>query len=169
MEQLRPKDLFYQILDGLRSLTHYDHSSALLIRDGSDDGLQLVAEQISWTKAKSQRIGFRLAVGDDLKPMLESGQIHGFDRRGDEWRESNGVAAEPHADRRAETRDGRARAERLPRRQQRARGHAPARATDEGRARTGPDGRRRLSGGSRAAAEIAASVPAHLRRHAVVC
>jgi two-component system, NtrC family, sensor kinase len=89
MEQLRPKDLFYQILDGLRSLTHYDHSSALLIRDGSADGLQLVAEQIAWTKAKSQRIGFRLAVGNDLKPMLESGQIHGFDRRGDEWREWN--------------------------------------------------------------------------------
>ena len=33
MEQLHPKDLFYQILDGLRSLTRYDHSSALLIRD----------------------------------------------------------------------------------------------------------------------------------------
>ena len=34
-EQLHPKDLFYQILDGLRSLTRYDHSSALLIRDGT--------------------------------------------------------------------------------------------------------------------------------------
>src|SRR5581483_1219492 len=31
LEQLRPQDLFYQILHGLRSLTHYDHSSALLI------------------------------------------------------------------------------------------------------------------------------------------
>jgi len=44
MEQLHPKDLFYQILDGLRSLTRYDHSSALLIRESGDDALQLVAE-----------------------------------------------------------------------------------------------------------------------------
>jgi signal transduction histidine kinase len=87
MEQLRPKDLFYQILDGLRSLTHYDHSSALFIRDGNADGLQLVAEQIAWTKAKSQRIGWHLAIGDDLKPTLESGEIHGFDRRGELWQE----------------------------------------------------------------------------------
>src|SRR6267143_1496396 len=32
MEQIHPKDLFYQIMDGIRSLTLYDHSSALLIR-----------------------------------------------------------------------------------------------------------------------------------------
>ena len=36
MEQIHPKDLFYQILDGLRSLTHYDHSSALLIREDGE-------------------------------------------------------------------------------------------------------------------------------------
>src|SRR5262249_50187834 len=32
LEQLRPKDLLYQILDGLRSLTGYDHSGAILLR-----------------------------------------------------------------------------------------------------------------------------------------
>src|ERR1051326_1564750 len=46
MEQLRPQDLFYQILHGLRSLTRYDHSSALLICDPRGNTLDLVAEQI---------------------------------------------------------------------------------------------------------------------------
>src|SRR6185436_13037749 len=43
MEQLHPKDLFYQIMDGIRSLTLYDHSSALLIRDQGGDAFELVA------------------------------------------------------------------------------------------------------------------------------
>ena len=90
MQQIHPKDLFYQILDGLRFLTHYDHSSALLIRERGDDGLQLVAEQIAWTKAKSQRIGLHLALGDDVRRMLESGEIRGFDRRGESWHEWSG-------------------------------------------------------------------------------
>jgi signal transduction histidine kinase len=90
MEQLHPKDLFYQILDGLRSLTHYDHSSALLIRDEGDDGLKIVAEQIAWAKAKSQRIGTRLALNEAVRQVLESGLIHGFDRRGAQWHEWNG-------------------------------------------------------------------------------
>ncbi|PWT81838.1 MAG: hypothetical protein C5B57_09760 [Blastocatellia bacterium] len=90
MEQLHPKDLFYQILDGLRSLTRYDHSSALLIRDDGDAALQLVAEQIAWTKAKSQRIGLRLPLADDVRSVLDSGQIHGFDRRGGRWHEWTG-------------------------------------------------------------------------------
>src|SRR5438093_4165019 len=90
MEQLHPKDLFYQILDGLRSLTHYDHSSALLIRHEQDEELQIVAEQIAWTKAKSHRIGLRLALGDGVRQMLESGRIYGFDRRGDHWHEWTG-------------------------------------------------------------------------------
>jgi len=90
MEQLHPKDLFYQFLDGLRSLTHYDHSSALLIRHEHDEELQVVAEQIAWTKAKSHRIGLRLALGDGVRQMLESGRIYGFDRRGDQWHEWTG-------------------------------------------------------------------------------
>ena len=62
MEQIHPKDLFYQILDGLRSLTGYDHSSAVLIREDGEIALRLVAEQIAWTKAKSQRIGLQLPL-----------------------------------------------------------------------------------------------------------
>jgi two-component system, NtrC family, sensor kinase len=87
MEQIHPRDLFYQILDGLRSLTHYDHSSALLIRDESDSTLRVDAEQIAWRKAKSGRIGFRVAVPADVRRVLESGRVYGFDRQGETWRE----------------------------------------------------------------------------------
>ena len=87
MEQIHPKDLFYQILDGIRSLTHYDHSSALLIRDEDDASLRLVAEQIAWTKAKSERIGLRIPLTDDAAALLQSEKVYGFDRHGDSWRE----------------------------------------------------------------------------------
>jgi signal transduction histidine kinase len=87
MEQIHPKDLFYQILDGLRSLTLYDHSSALLIREENDASLRVVAEQIAWTKAKSERIGVRLPITEDAASMLQSSKVYGFDRHGDGWRE----------------------------------------------------------------------------------
>ena len=84
-EQLHPKDLFYQILDGLRSLTQYDHSSALLIRESDGTAMEVAAEQIAWTKAKSVRIGRRLALDDAVAGALASGTIHGFDRRDESW------------------------------------------------------------------------------------
>jgi hypothetical protein len=87
MEQIRPKDLFYQILDGIRSLTLYDHSSALLIREEGEASLHLVAEQIAWTKAKSERIGLRIPITDEDAALLQSEQVYGFDRQGDNWRE----------------------------------------------------------------------------------
>jgi signal transduction histidine kinase len=90
MEQLRPKDLFYQILDGLRSLTRYDHSSALLIRDEEDDALKVVAEQIAWKKAKSGRIGLKLPLTDKVKNLIGPDTEYGFDRDGDDWREWKG-------------------------------------------------------------------------------
>jgi two-component system NtrC family sensor kinase len=86
-DQLHPKDLFYQILDGLRSLTQYDHSSALLIRDASGDAMEIAAEQIAWTKAKSPRIGHRLALRDDVRKALDAGRVLGFDRREAGWQE----------------------------------------------------------------------------------
>jgi signal transduction histidine kinase len=68
-----PKDLIYDILHGLRSLTYYDHSASLFIsRDGSE-ALELVAEQIAWTKARSRRIGLRLAIDDELSEELRKG------------------------------------------------------------------------------------------------
>jgi signal transduction histidine kinase len=70
VRELRPKDLFYQILHGLRSLTRYDHSSALLIAE--EDGARLVlhAEQIAWVKAKSRRIGRRIKLPEAIRPVL---------------------------------------------------------------------------------------------------
>jgi signal transduction histidine kinase len=87
MEQIHPKDLFYQILDGIRSLTHYDHSSALLIREEDEATLRVVAEQIAWTKAKSGKIGVRLPMTEDVAAALQSERLYGFDRHGDGWRE----------------------------------------------------------------------------------
>jgi signal transduction histidine kinase len=83
MEELRPKDLFYQILHGLRSLTAYDHSSALLVADGDD--LRLVAEQIAWRKRKSDRVGLRLPLDDEARRALGLGQVQGFDRTAGGW------------------------------------------------------------------------------------
>ena len=246
MELLHPKDLFYQILDGLRSLTHYDHSSALLIRERGEDTLRLVAEQIAWTKARSRHIGLTLPIDAELEPALASAEIYGFDRHGDGWQAWTGkpvarlaelldynrdghdgghareasmlcaplvardgvigllkvasrhpgrltpfdaelidrfrsqaavaiqnlhadrVAASAHADRRAEARDGRPRAHRLARREQRARRDAAAHPADAGRPPGRPDGPRRLPRGPRPGAELGAGLPPDLRRHAVV-
>ncbi len=93
MEQIDPKDLFYQILDGLRSLTQYDHSSALLIRKEDDPALVLVAEQIAWAKAKSHRIGLRLPIAQETATLLLSEQVYGFDRYDDRWHEWQGRSA----------------------------------------------------------------------------
>jgi two-component system, NtrC family, sensor kinase len=93
MEQIDPKDLFYQILHGLRSLTHYDHSSALLIREENESELVVVAEQIAWTKAKSERIGLRMPLATELAALLVSEQSYGFDRVGERWHEWNGRPA----------------------------------------------------------------------------
>jgi len=96
VRELRPKDLFYQILHGLRALTRYDHSSALLIAE--EDGARLVlhAEQIAWTKGKSRRIGRKIRVPKNLRAALRRSsaiRIVSFDasRR----REGRGATAVP--------------------------------------------------------------------------
>ncbi len=75
MEQLRPKDLFYQILHGLRSLTRYDHSSALLICGEGGSALELVAEQVAWLKGKSLQIGRRMALTEQLWNLMRDGTV----------------------------------------------------------------------------------------------
>jgi two-component system NtrC family sensor kinase len=87
MEQIHPKDLFYQIMDGIRSLTLYDHSSTLLIREEDTPSLRVVAEQIAWTKAKSDRIGLRIPLSGDVAALLQSAPVYGFDREENGWRE----------------------------------------------------------------------------------
>lgn len=88
MEQLRPKDLFYQILHGLRSLTGYDHSAGLFTHE-KPGTLELVAEQIAWKKAKSVRIGDQLELTPEVRKLLESDECFGFDKA-DRWKEWNG-------------------------------------------------------------------------------
>jgi hypothetical protein len=85
MEQLRPQDLFYQILHGLRSLTHYDHSSSLLICDQPANALELVAEQIAWVKGKSRRIGSRLPLDDELWKSMRDATVYAFKRENGRW------------------------------------------------------------------------------------
>jgi len=98
MEELRPKDLFYQILHGLRTLTGYDHSSALLVAGEGGEELQLVAEQIAWRKGKSEKIGMRLAFDPDVRRVLLDGRALGFDRDAGGWSEWSGREAPGLAD-----------------------------------------------------------------------
>ena len=70
VRELRPKDLFYQILHGLRTLTRYDHSSAILIAEEDAARLLLHAEQIAWMKKKSDRIGRKVRVPPEMRAGL---------------------------------------------------------------------------------------------------
>ncbi len=70
LSELRPRDLSYQILDGLHQLVHYDHSSALLIYDEEHGVLRVDAEKIVWTKSKSGFIGHEIAIGPELAGSL---------------------------------------------------------------------------------------------------
>ncbi len=90
MEQLRPKDLFYQILRGLRSLLRYDHSASILIFEPECGRLEVVAEQITWRKGKSENIGWTVVPEEAVLQMFESGEVHGFDRTDLEWEEWSG-------------------------------------------------------------------------------
>jgi signal transduction histidine kinase len=57
VSELRPRDLAYQILDGLHQLVEYDHSSAFLAYDCESGVFRIEAEKIVWTKAKSPFVG----------------------------------------------------------------------------------------------------------------
>jgi two-component system NtrC family sensor kinase len=87
MEQLRPKDLFYQVLHGLHSLTQYDHSASLWIYNPGADLLEVVAETITWKKGKSDKIGLKLPLAQPLLALLEPGVAFGFDRPAEAWEE----------------------------------------------------------------------------------
>ncbi len=70
VSELRPRDLSYQILDGIHQLVHYDHSSALLTYEEADGCLRVDAEKIVWTKSKSGFIGHEISVGPELVESL---------------------------------------------------------------------------------------------------
>jgi signal transduction histidine kinase len=79
-ERRVPKDLMYDILHGLRSLTGYNHSGSLWIATAAGGPLELVAEQIAWTKARSKRIGQRLELDAACAAELERDGVHLFER-----------------------------------------------------------------------------------------
>jgi signal transduction histidine kinase len=67
VSELRPKDLAYQILDGLFELLHYDHSAALLTHEEGPGTFRVAAEKIAWTKTKSSWIGYEIPVSPELR------------------------------------------------------------------------------------------------------
>lgn len=73
VSELRPRDLAYQILDGLHQLADYDHSSAFLTYDPGASVLRIEAEKIVWTKAKSAWVGRELAVSPAEVEALRQG------------------------------------------------------------------------------------------------
>ena len=91
LEQSLPKHLFYEVLHGIRSLTAYDHSAALLTYDGEFGGLEVVAEQITWQKAKGQNVGRKLPLTSPLRERLCRPLVCGFDRNGGSWDDWTGT------------------------------------------------------------------------------
>jgi signal transduction histidine kinase len=85
LEQSHPKHLAYELLHGIRSLTGYDHSAALLIHDADSGALEIVAEQIAWQKAKGENVGRRLPLAPALREVLIRPFVCGFDRQGKGW------------------------------------------------------------------------------------
>lgn len=87
LEDRRPNDVFYHILDALHHLTRYDHSGALLIFNPQSHSLQLRAEKITWEKGKSRLVGLPVELGSEVMPELQDGQP-GMARRGpgESWR-----------------------------------------------------------------------------------
>jgi two-component system, NtrC family, sensor kinase len=66
VSELRPRDLAYQILDGLHQLVDYDHSSAFLMYDPIGSVFRIEAEKIVWMKGKSAFVGREIAAGATL-------------------------------------------------------------------------------------------------------
>jgi two-component system NtrC family sensor kinase len=85
LEQSHPKHLTYELLHGIRSLTGYDHSAALLIHDDESGTLEIVAEQIAWQKAKGQNVGRKLSLTAKHRELLNRPFILGFNRQGKDW------------------------------------------------------------------------------------
>jgi two-component system, NtrC family, sensor kinase len=85
LEQSQPKHLFYEVLHGIRSLTAYDHSAALLTYDPEAGALEVVAEQVAWQKAKGRNVGKILVLAGPLLDHLARGHVFGFDRHSRSW------------------------------------------------------------------------------------
>ena len=93
LEPSQPKNLAYELLHGIRSLTGYDHSAALLIYDSDLRSLEVVAEQIAWQKAKGQNVGRKLSLAMPLRELLDRPFVCGFNRAGKGWENWTGTDA----------------------------------------------------------------------------
>jgi signal transduction histidine kinase len=98
LEQSLPKHLFYEVLHGIRSLTAYDHSAALLTYDDEADALEVVAEQVAWQKAKGQNVGRKVPLTAPLREHLSRPTVCGFDRDGRRWKDWTDTDATAMAD-----------------------------------------------------------------------
>jgi signal transduction histidine kinase len=78
VSELRPRDLAYQILDGLHQLVDYDHSSAFLTYDREGSVFRIEAEKMVWTKGKSAFVGHEIPAAAELVEAI--GQERGIRR-----------------------------------------------------------------------------------------
>jgi len=85
---LRPKDVFYRLLDGLEDLIGYDHSAGIMILDGDKDAFVVQAEKITWRKGKSDAVGLELPTDPAVNGFLLNREVPlTFSRSGDaEWK-----------------------------------------------------------------------------------
>jgi signal transduction histidine kinase len=78
VSELRPRDLAYQILDGLHQLVDYDHSSAFLTYDPSGV-FRIEAEKMVWTKGKSAFVGHEIPVTlEQVAALSRAPEIRSF-------------------------------------------------------------------------------------------
>ncbi|MEZ4648262.1 MAG: ATP-binding protein [Candidatus Eisenbacteria bacterium] len=68
--ELRPKDVLYQTLHGLKKLFRYDHSGAVLLIAPGGDSWTVQAEIVTWTKGKSERIGLERTLDPEVRDWL---------------------------------------------------------------------------------------------------
>lgn len=78
MEQVRSEDLFYQVLDALRSLTRFDHSGYVLVGSETAGEARIVAEKRAWHRGKGRRVGSSIPVSADEWHALTAGSVVGY-------------------------------------------------------------------------------------------
>lgn len=70
--EVRPADILYQVLHGLKRLLRYDHSATVLTLDRSERTLTVRAEIIAWKKAKGTRIGTKIPLDPLALEFIDS-------------------------------------------------------------------------------------------------
>lgn len=71
LREMRPEDVLYQILHGIKRLFQYDHGGTVLLLDPREMELVVQAEIIAYEKAKSDRIGRRIQLSPAVRAWME--------------------------------------------------------------------------------------------------